>query len=444
MCRLNALVAVKRAGSGHLGSTFSAMDVVAFLLFEELNTATVGWSSPDRDVYFSSKGHDVPGSLLRALRARRDSRASGCCGCAGSAGSTAIPTSAFRGSRPTRARSEWGSRRDAESRGRSGTSAVAGGSSSWSATASCRRGRTTRGCRRPRTRGSRASRSSSTATSCSRTSRPTRSSSLGELEERFRAFGWHVATCDGHSFEELRTRVSLRSGGSTIARRRSSPARSRDEGVSFMEHPAALREGGGTYRWHAGAPDDASFERAFAELVERIGERLSALGLEPLELERVASEDARPQGEPRGRARVGGRRAPTEGHGRVRRRRVRRRARPARRRARGARRPRRRSRLGLPRARLRARVSRPVRRVRDRRAGHGLDGGRPRPSRAAARRQLVRLLPRLARERADLQPGERADEGRVRPPLRRAHPGRARASRTSPSATSRSSARCPA
>ena len=28
-CRLNALVAVKRAGSGHLGSTFSAMDVVA-------------------------------------------------------------------------------------------------------------------------------------------------------------------------------------------------------------------------------------------------------------------------------------------------------------------------------------------------------------------------------------------------------------------------------
>ena len=67
-CRLNALVAVKRAGSGHLGSTFSAMDVVAFLLFEELNTATVGWDSPDRDVYFSSKGHDVPG-LYAALYA---------------------------------------------------------------------------------------------------------------------------------------------------------------------------------------------------------------------------------------------------------------------------------------------------------------------------------------------------------------------------------------
>src|SRR4029450_13513960 len=61
MCRLNALVAVKRAGSGHLGSTFSALDLVVHLLYERLNTATVGWEDPERDVFFSSKGHDVPG-----------------------------------------------------------------------------------------------------------------------------------------------------------------------------------------------------------------------------------------------------------------------------------------------------------------------------------------------------------------------------------------------
>jgi transketolase len=57
-----------------------------------------------------------------------------------------------------------------------------------------------------------------------------------------------------------------------------------------MEHPAALREGGGTYRWHAGAPDDDAFERAFAEIASRIGERLTLHGLEPLELEAVAAE----------------------------------------------------------------------------------------------------------------------------------------------------------
>ena len=61
MCRLNTLSEVKRAGSGHLGSSFSAMDIVVWLYDQHLNTVSVGFDSPDRDVYFSSKGHDVPG-----------------------------------------------------------------------------------------------------------------------------------------------------------------------------------------------------------------------------------------------------------------------------------------------------------------------------------------------------------------------------------------------
>ena len=66
ICRLNALVAVKRAGSGHLGSTFSSLDVVVHLLYSELNVAERGFDDPERDVFFSSKGHDVPG-LYAAL-----------------------------------------------------------------------------------------------------------------------------------------------------------------------------------------------------------------------------------------------------------------------------------------------------------------------------------------------------------------------------------------
>ena len=46
MCRANALTAVKRAGSGHLGSSFSALDIVVHLLFEELNVAELGWDAP--------------------------------------------------------------------------------------------------------------------------------------------------------------------------------------------------------------------------------------------------------------------------------------------------------------------------------------------------------------------------------------------------------------
>ncbi len=70
MCRINALTAVKRAGSGHLGSSFSALDIFVHLLFAELDVARLGWEHPDRDVFFSSKGHDVPGyyAVLHALR----------------------------------------------------------------------------------------------------------------------------------------------------------------------------------------------------------------------------------------------------------------------------------------------------------------------------------------------------------------------------------------
>lgn len=69
MCRYNTLIAVKKAGSGHLGSSLSAMDITTYLYLNEMNVFDVGFDSPDRDIYFSSKGHDVPGlySLFHAL-----------------------------------------------------------------------------------------------------------------------------------------------------------------------------------------------------------------------------------------------------------------------------------------------------------------------------------------------------------------------------------------
>src|SRR5687767_12589820 len=57
-CRLNTLSMIMEAGSGHIGSSFSAMDVVAWLHLEELDSRT---GAAPRDVYFSSKGHDAPG-----------------------------------------------------------------------------------------------------------------------------------------------------------------------------------------------------------------------------------------------------------------------------------------------------------------------------------------------------------------------------------------------
>jgi transketolase len=52
LCRINVLYMVKRAGSGHLGTSFSCQDLVSWIFLEETRS--------DSDIFFSSKGHDVP------------------------------------------------------------------------------------------------------------------------------------------------------------------------------------------------------------------------------------------------------------------------------------------------------------------------------------------------------------------------------------------------
>src|SRR5947207_2955729 len=67
LCRVNTLYMIMQAGSGHIGSSFSSMDLIAWLWTVGLNNPNSG--APGADTYFSSKGHDAPAlySLLIAL-----------------------------------------------------------------------------------------------------------------------------------------------------------------------------------------------------------------------------------------------------------------------------------------------------------------------------------------------------------------------------------------
>ena len=213
LCRLNALVAIKRAGSGHLGSSFSALDIVAHLLFAELNVAELGFDDPDRDVFFSSKGHDVPGLYAalfglgvipreRLLRLRRlgglDGHPDvGVPGIEANSGSLGMGISKGRGI-------AWAKRRAA----RGGP-----GRRHDRATASSRRARTGRRSSRPRRSGSAASGSSSTATSSSPTSRPRRSSRCATWSRSCARSDGRSRTCDGHDHAALRAAfASFRDG----------------------------------------------------------------------------------------------------------------------------------------------------------------------------------------------------------------------------------------
>jgi transketolase len=279
MCRVNALVAVKRAGSGHLGSSFSAMDVVVHLLYEELSTRQIGFDDPDRDVYFSSKGHDVPGlyAVLNALgvipteqllRLRRlgglDGHPDlGVPGIEANSGSLGMGISKGRGM-------AWAK----SLLGRRGRVVVMTGD-----------GELQEGQNFEALQAAAAQRTKNLWIVIDRnelqSDKPTEEIlALGDLEAKLRSFGWHVKSCDGHDHDALR-RVFAEFRSASDGPKALVANTIKGKGVSFMEHPTALREGGGTYRWHAGAPDDEAFQRAHAELVAHIGERLPGLRLEP-------------------------------------------------------------------------------------------------------------------------------------------------------------------
>jgi len=289
-CRLNALVAVKRAGSGHLGSTFSALDVVTHLLFEELDVARRGFDDPDRDVFFSSKGHDVPGLYAalfalgvvpreRLLRLRRLGGLDGhpdvsVPGIEASSGSLGMGISKGRGIALAKRRL-----------GREGRVVVMTGDGelqegqNWEALQSAaheRLGRLWVVVDRNEVQ----------------SDKPTEEIvALGDLEAKLGAFGWDVETVDGHDHSALRGALVRFAEGDDVPK--ALVARTvKGKGVSFMEHPVALAEGGGTYRWHAGAPDDDAFVRAAAELEGRLAERCAGLGLEPPALEATEPEEA--------------------------------------------------------------------------------------------------------------------------------------------------------
>ncbi len=286
MCRANALTAVKRAGSGHLGSSFSALDIVCFLLWEELNTAQLGWADPDRDVFFSSKGHDVPGyyaalhglgvlSAERLLRLRRlgglDGHPDvGVPGVEANSGSLGMGISKGRGI-------AWAKRH----LGRDGRVVVMTGD-----------GELQEGQNYEGLQGAAHDRLAGLTVVVDRnelqSDKPTAEIvDLGDLVAKLRSFGWHVVACDGHDPAALR--AAFAEMRAVEDRPQALVAETiKGRGVSFMEHPAALRDGGGTYRWHAGAPDDEHFAAAHAEIVARLQERLEGLGVDPVALEEMA------------------------------------------------------------------------------------------------------------------------------------------------------------
>jgi len=288
MCRANTLAAVKRAGSGHLGSSFSAMDIVAWLYTHELNLLQVGLDSPERDIYFSSKGHDVPGlySVLHALGFLDESRLFrlrrlggldghpdvGVAGIESNSGSLGMGMSKGRGM-------AWAKkhlRRGGRVYVMTGDGELQEGQNYEALQA--------------------AAHQKIDNLTVIVDHNKVQSDKLvheildiGDLQEKLRVFGWQVVRCDGHDFHQIEQHLKA------FKEVRGKPQiliadTIKGRGVSFMEHTQALKSNQGLYPWHSGAPDDASYEKGHQELLERVNARLSELKLAELALKEVPAE----------------------------------------------------------------------------------------------------------------------------------------------------------
>jgi transketolase len=292
MNRANTLAAVKRAGSGHLGSSFSAMEIVTWLYHEEMNVIKVGFDSPDRDIYFSSKGHDVPGLYAtlyslgslpeeKLLMLRRFGGLDGhpdvkIPGIEANSGSLGMGISKGRGM-------AWAKKYSANG----GRVYVLTGDGEWGEGQNFEALQSTV---QQKVDNLTVIMDHNKVQSDKLVSEIL---DLGDLDAKLRSFGWHVARIDGHDFRQIESAIA---DAKTV---KGKPQfiivdTIKGRGVSFMEHPFALQEGKGLYPWHSGAPDDASYERGHSELIERVNAHLSDLGLAPLNLKEIVPEEKRP------------------------------------------------------------------------------------------------------------------------------------------------------
>lgn len=246
LLRINVLYMVKRAGSGHLGTSLSCADIVSWLMLKELDFA--------RDVFFSSKGHDVPTfyaahaalgrldfDLIHKLR-----RFGGLPGHPDVGTPGAEVNAGSLGAGISKAKGMIRARRLLKQPGRvfvlTGDGELQEGQI-WESLMSARD-----------------LEELTVVVDHNKIQSDTwvrRVADLGDLEAKFRAFGWRVTRVDGHDMKALAGAFKGPGPHAVIA------DTVKGRGVSFMESFGPDDE---LYGYHSGAPGDDEYARALAEL----------------------------------------------------------------------------------------------------------------------------------------------------------------------------------
>lgn len=277
MARINTLYMIAKAGSGHIGSSFSSIDIFSWLHINVLE---------EQDIFFSSKGHDAPGlySVLIGLGKlpyediHRLRRLHGLPGHPDVGTPCMVTNTGSLGMGISKAK---GMARANRMDGKAGRFYVLTGDGElqegqfWESLPGAVNGNFDE---------------ITVIVDHNKIQSDTwvkNVSDLGDLKAKLESYGWHVQRCDGHSLEELAT--ALRIAKEIKGKPQIIIADTiKGSGVSFMESTAMPE--GEFYSFHSGAPSSELYDLAVRELRIKADELLAQAGLAQLDLVKVERE----------------------------------------------------------------------------------------------------------------------------------------------------------
>jgi transketolase len=282
-CRINALSSIMEAGSGHIGTSFSVLDILAWLHLEVLR---------DDDVCFSSKGHDAPAvyAVLAATgkldfdRLHRLRRHDGLPGHPDIHAVPAVHTNT--GSLGMGVSKAKGLARAARlAGGRRRVFVITGDGE-------LQEGQFWESLGQAANEGFGEVTAIVDHNKVQSDTWVEHVSALGDLEAKARAFGWAAARCDGNDTAALAAALDELLAGAPETPKLLVADTVKGRGVRAFEPHELPPAGTALYAFHSGAPQPDVYAAALAELAGRLEERLGrTVGLEPAEApRRVAPE----------------------------------------------------------------------------------------------------------------------------------------------------------
>jgi len=290
LCRINILYMIARAGSGHIGSSFSSIDIMSWLALNEVRSMKSD-KMDDLDAFFSSKGHDAPAlynvllgveklefNLLHKLR-----RIDGLPGHPDISTPNIVTNTGSLGMGISKAKGMiFANRRN----GKDSNIFVLTGDGElqegqfWESLVSAKNHKLNE---------------LTVIIDHNKLQSDTlvsKVSDLGNLEAKLISFGWYVDRCDGHDLETLSNALSkakkIQNQPKVII-----ADTVKGKGISFMEH-TSIDSDVELYKFHSGAPSSKMYSDGVNELIESANIMLDEFNQSQLELE-VIIEDANSQ-----------------------------------------------------------------------------------------------------------------------------------------------------